>query len=165
MIQPSIKPSLKIDTWELEGLDYLFQDPKVGKDWLCVRCNWEDALGIVRFAQHPLESGCALDHFNKKGLKCHDSSRSYTWDDILREFTFRGMHMIYLVVFACFANLFSKLTKQTSTRIGSRRTTFRLKRRLQPRHPRGRGRARPSSQSSRQQTEKRWIHHMSQRQT
>lgn len=89
LIQPSIKPSLKIDTWELEGLDYLFQDPKVGKDWLCVRCNWEDALGIVRFAQHPLESGCALDHFNKKGLKCHDSSRSYTWDDILREFTFR----------------------------------------------------------------------------
>lgn len=44
----------------------------------------------MRFTQHPLESGSALEHFNKKGLKCHDSSRNYTWDDVLREYTFRG---------------------------------------------------------------------------
>lgn len=81
-----------INYWDLEGVEYIFKDKRCGPGYYVIRCNVErhPPLGHPGvFVKPPLEGTNALDHFNSKGHTCHDSSKEYSIDDIIREFSHR----------------------------------------------------------------------------
>lgn len=82
-----------IQLWEIDGDDYIFQEPRCGPGWFIVRCNLSKQVGVnepVGFDRHPLEENVAMDHFNNKNLSCHDSTTIYTLESIMQDFGHRG---------------------------------------------------------------------------
>ncbi|KAI7785332.1 hypothetical protein LA080_007617 [Diaporthe eres] len=80
------KVTKSVDFWEVEGQQYIFKDNQCGPGWFVVRCGPGQR---VPFLKHPLKGNIATDHFNDDDQPCHDSRRIYTFDDVLREYTYR----------------------------------------------------------------------------
>lgn len=81
-----------INYWDVEGVEYIFKDKRCGPGYYVIRCNVErhPPLGHPGvFVKPPLDGTTALDHFNSRGHTCHDSSKEYSVDDIIREFAHR----------------------------------------------------------------------------
>lgn len=78
--------------WEVEGEHFIFKNDQWGPGCFIVRCGTGQR---VPFLKHPLKGNAVMDHFNDEDQPCHDSRRIYTFDDVLREYTFRGKKAIH----------------------------------------------------------------------
>ncbi|ROW06761.1 hypothetical protein VMCG_04181 [Cytospora schulzeri] len=81
-----------IDLWDVEAVEYIFKDKRCGPGYYVIRCNVErhPPLGHPGvFVKPPLEGTNALDHFNSPGHTCHDTSKQYSIEEIIREFAYR----------------------------------------------------------------------------
>jgi len=83
-------PKAIVDWWDVEGAEYIFQYAPFGSDWYVVRCDRGKVEMPFIFKQHPLKDNLALEHFNNKKCKYHDSSRLYTEEEIMTQFGHRG---------------------------------------------------------------------------
>lgn len=73
----------------MDGFEYIFRDKRCGPGHYVIRCNVDRNPPMGHpgvFVKPPLEDNIALDHFNSQGHACHDSSKEYSIDDIIREF-------------------------------------------------------------------------------
>ncbi|KUI73821.1 hypothetical protein VM1G_09172 [Cytospora mali] len=87
-----VKVTRTIDWWEVEGVEYIFKDKLCRRGWYAIRCNIGRQPGINppgSFVKRPLEGNTALNHFNEQGHTCHDTSKKYTIDEIIRDFAHR----------------------------------------------------------------------------
>lgn len=85
--QPACPVTKSVHFWEVEGQQFIFKNDQWGPGCFIVRCG----LGQrVPFLKHPLKGNAVMDHFNDDDQPCHDSRRIYTFDDVLREYTYRG---------------------------------------------------------------------------
>ncbi|KAI3393552.1 hypothetical protein diail_4143 [Diaporthe ilicicola] len=89
--QPAGLVTKTADLWEVEGEHYIFKDKRCGPGWHVVLCTIGE--GPEKFHEHPLENNVAINHFNpqdpKNKIICHDTSKKYTLDEIIRDFTYR----------------------------------------------------------------------------
>lgn len=81
-----------VEFWEVEGQQYIFKNDQWGPGWFMVRCG---SAQRAPFLKHPLRGSMVMDHFNDDDQTCHDSGRIYTFDDVLRECTYRGKKGIF----------------------------------------------------------------------
>ncbi len=83
-----------LDSWEVEGTDYIFAYPPFGSGWFVLRCNHGLATKplLFPFTSDPFKKErLAWEHFNgSKALKCHETSKKYTDDEIMMNFAHRG---------------------------------------------------------------------------
>lgn len=76
-----------VDFREVEGKHFIFKDKRYGAGRFVLRCGPNQR---EPFLQHPLRSNVAINHFASKVHSCHDTERTYTLVDLLKEFTCRG---------------------------------------------------------------------------
>ena len=80
-----------LQTWEVEGVEYIFAAPDFGTGYYVLRCNHGLSTKPEGFTVHPFDTGAAETHFNgTTGAICHDTSREYSKQDIMMEFAHRG---------------------------------------------------------------------------
>ncbi|KAK0733117.1 hypothetical protein B0T26DRAFT_797226 [Lasiosphaeria miniovina] len=73
-----------IDSWEVEGSEYIFQYPAFGAGYFVLRCGLGSISEPHTFTAHPFENALAMEHFNDyKTCKGHDTTRQYQPDDIV----------------------------------------------------------------------------------
>ncbi len=90
-IGPIVKPRevRSLQSWEVEGHDYIFKWPASGEDWFVVRCGPKEKPFI--FQSHPFEEDRAMKHFNETACRHHDSDIPFTGPmDILKDFGYKG---------------------------------------------------------------------------
>ncbi|KAK3375729.1 hypothetical protein B0T24DRAFT_591432 [Lasiosphaeria ovina] len=79
---PTKKPD--IDSWEVEGSEYIFRYPAFGPGYFVLRCDLGSISTPHTFTAHPFEGNLAVEHFNNcKTCKGHDTTRQYQPDDIV----------------------------------------------------------------------------------
>lgn len=76
-----------VDFREVEGKQFIFKGSRYGDGRFVLRCGSGQRKP---FLKHPLWAKVAMNHFNSDGHPCHDTSRNYTLEDVLIEYTYHG---------------------------------------------------------------------------
>ena len=85
--------------WDVEGEDYVFYSPVPEPGWYVLRCDQGKESEPVRFKvppfeyeeDHPLQEMPAIEHFNNtRACKGHDTTKTYTEDEIMATFAKKG---------------------------------------------------------------------------
>ncbi|KAK0744668.1 hypothetical protein B0T21DRAFT_389934 [Apiosordaria backusii] len=82
-----------VEDWQIEGVEYVFELQELNTGWIVLRCNLGADMAPFMFTEHPFAAPnyLAEAHFNGADCIGHDSNRKYTKEDIIREFSHKGM--------------------------------------------------------------------------
>lgn len=92
------KPIESVWDWDVEGEDFVFFHRFPEPGWYVLRCDQGTEVEPIRFKvppfeyeeDHPLQEMPAMEHFNNSACEGHDTTRTYTEEDIMATFARKG---------------------------------------------------------------------------